>query len=297
AGTFNVKAYAKKGTSWSTCDDGKTSVFVTSTTDDATTICAKRRASDGLIKMIATFEGYLPTVYDDPLTGDPTLGYGKLVFVGEQFYNNLSKEEAYAYLSQAVNNDGYTSKVNSFLIDNKVRFNQQQFDALVCFVYNVGTGVLSNDDELESALLNCDSGSGSTKTYYINGSYVRIRKGPGTSYDIIDELDYGTELTILEKYSTSWYYVQLKDGTKGYVATDYISSKTASGDLDLDFVKKQNLINKFCQYHHANGCIRGLLNRRLDEMEIFFFKDYDVDYGANNYGIKFSCANNPSFTA
>lgn len=296
-GTFNVKAYAKKGTSWSTCDDGKTSVFVTSTTDDTTTICAKRRASDGLIKMIATFEGYLPTVYDDPLTGDPTLGYGKLVFVGEQFYNNLSKEEAYAYLSQAVNNDGYTSKVNSFLIDNKVRFNQQQFDALVCFVYNVGTGVLSNDDELESALLNCDSGSGSTKTYYINGSYVRIRKGPGTSYDIIDELDYGTELTILEKYSTSWYYVQLKDGTKGYVATDYISSKTASGDLDLDFVKKQNLINKFCQYHHANGCIRGLLNRRLDEMEIFFFKDYDVDYGANNYGIKFSCANNPSFTA
>ena len=298
SGTFNVKAYSKLGSSWTTCDDGATTAFVAETTDLTTTALVQRRVSDGLINMIAGFEGYMPSVYYDSFTGDPTLGYGKLVYVGEQFYNNLTRSEAYAYLAQTINNEGYSSKVNSFFISNNVKFNQQQLDALVCFVYNTGTGVLSNDTELKSALLDCAAESSSgTKTYYINGSGVRIRKGPGTSYDIIDELSYGTTLKILEKTSSSWYYVQLSDGTKGYVATDYIASKTVSETLDLNYVNKQNLINKMCQYHHAGGCVRGLLNRRIDEMEIFFYNDYDIDYGDNNYKIKFTCANNPSFTA
>lgn len=296
AGTYNVKAYSKLGSKWSTCSDAATTAFVISSSDTDTTVCTQRRASDQLINIIATFEGYMPSVYYDVFTGDPTLGYGKLVYVGEQFYNNLTKTEAYAYLAQTVNNEGYSSKTNSFLIDNNVKFNQQQFDALVCFVYNTGTGVFSGDTELRNALLDCNSSSGTTtKVYYINGSSVRIRKGAGTSYDIIKELSYGTTLTILEKTSSEWYYVQLSDGTKGYVSTDYISSKTTSTTLDLNYVNKQNLINKICQYHHANGCIRGLLNRRIDEMEMFFYKDYDIDYGSNNYSIKFTCASNPGF--
>lgn len=296
AGTYNVKAYSKLGDSWSTCSDASTTAFVTNTTDNTTTVCANRRASDEIVNLIANYEGFISSVYADPLTGDPTLGYGRVVYSGQQFYNNLSKTEAYAYLVQTVNNDGYSSKVNSFLVNNGVKFNQQQYDALVCFVYNTGTGVLSNDDELKSALLDCDSGSSTATTvYYINGSNVRIRKGPGTSHDIIKELSYGTQLKILEKTSSSWYYVQLNDGTKGYVATDYISSKSSSGSLDLNFVKKQNLINKFCAYHHANGCIYGLLYRRVDEMEVFFYNDYNRNQGIYKYDINFTCASNPGF--
>lgn len=298
AGTYSVKAYSKlKSTSnWATCSDASTTAFVTNSTDKTTTVCANRRASDEIINLIATFEGFVGTVYEDAFTGDPTLGYGRLVYSGQQFYNSLTKREAYAYLVQTVNNDGYTSKVNSFLVDNGVKFNQQQFDALVCFVYNTGTGVLSNDDEIRNALLNCSSGTSTTTTsYYINGSSVRIRKGPGTSYDIIKELSYGTKLTILEKTSSSWYYVQLADGTKGYVSTDYISSKVSSGSLDLNYVNKQTVINKICQYHHAGGCVYGLLYRRIDEMEVFFYNEYEADYGSNEYSIQFSCASNPSF--
>lgn len=298
AGTYNVKAYSKTSSSadWLTCSDAATTVFVANSTDKNTTVCAKRRASDEIINLIANYEGFISSVYADPLTGDPTLGYGRVVYSGQQFYNNLSKTEAFAYLVQTVNNDGYTSKVNSFLVDNSVKFNQQQFDALVCFVYNTGTGVLSYDDELRNALLDCSSGTSTNKTtYYINGSNVRIRKGAGTSYDIIKELSYGTTLTILDKSNASWYYVQLSDGTKGYVSSDYIASRVSSGSLDLNYVKKQNLINKFCQYHHANGCIYGLLYRRVDEMEVFFYNDYSRNYGTNNYNISFTCASNSSF--
>lgn len=296
AGTYNVKAYSKYGSSWSTCDDGATTAFVTSSTNTTTTTCENRRASDKIINLIANYEGFISSIYADPITGDPTVGYGRVIYTGQQFYNSLSKNEAYAYLVQTVNNDGYTSKVNQFLVNNAVKFNQQQFDALVCFVYNTGTAVLNSDDELKSALLNCSDGSSGTTQYYINGSYVRIRKGPGTSYTIIDELDYGTTLKLLSTSNSSWYYVQLDDGTKGYVSSDYISKRNTGGKLDLNYVKKQNLINKFCQYHHAAGsCITGLLYRRVDEMEVFFYADYDRNYGVYKYNISFTCANNSSF--
>lgn len=299
AGTYSVKAYSKLGSTWSTCSDASTTAFVTSTTDKNTTVCANRRASDEIIDLIANYEGFIGSVYADPLTGDPTLGYGRVVYSGQQFYNNLTKTEAYAYLVQTVNNDGYATKVNSFLVNNSVKFNQQQFDALVCFVYNTGTGVLSNDDEIIAALLDCSSGSSGSGTtvYYINGSGVRIRTAPTTSdsTNIIKELDYGTEVELLEKTSSSWYYVQLSDGTKGYVASSYVASRVSSGSLDLNFVKQQTVINKFCQYHHANGCVYGLLYRRVDEMEVFFYNDYDRNYGVYNYDISFTCANNSDF--
>lgn len=115
----------------------------------------------------------------DVITSDPTLGYGKVVTTNEQFYNNLTKREAYAYLCQTVNNGGYTTKTNAFLNNNGVKFNQQQFDALVCFAYNVGASAISNDSLLQNVLL--DTGSGASVTSggsgYVNGSSVNLRSG------------------------------------------------------------------------------------------------------------------------
>lgn len=228
AGTYNVKAYSQynNGTSWHSCKDAETTAYVANSTDMTTTVCAKRRASDKLIDLIGTFEGFSSSVYIDSFTGDPTHGYGVLVFTGEKFYNNLTKAEAYAYLVQNVNDAGYTSGVNSFLLENSIKFNQQQFDALVCFAYNCGTGPLYNDDELVGALLNCS-----------------------------------------------------KNGVR-----------------DFNYIGKQTFINKLCQYHHAGGeCVYGLLYRRVDETEMFFYGDYNADYGNYRYPITFKCERNSSF--
>lgn len=297
AGTYKVVAYSKiNNGAWTTCGDGNTSAFVANSTNKTTTVCTERRASDEVISLIAVFEGFLSKIYDDPWTGDPTIGYGRVIFTGQQFYNNLTKREAFAYLVQTVNNDGYATKMNEFLIGNKVKFNQQQFDALVCLVYNTGTGVVTGDAEVRSALLNCSDGSGSSVSYYVNGSDVRLRKGAGTNTTILREMAYGTVLTILKKTSSSWWKVKLTDGTIGYVSTDYISSRSTSGNLDLRYVNRQNLINKICQYHHAGGeCVWGLLYRRVDEMEMFFYGDYDPCYGDYKYSISFRCAKNSSF--
>ena len=229
AGTYNVKAYSQfnGGTDWYSCKDGETTAYVANSTDMKTTTKAERRASDQLINLIATFEGFSSSVYIDPLThDDPTLGYGMLVFTGEKFYNNLTKTQAYAYLAQNINNAGYASDVNYFLMKNNIRFNQQQFDALVCFAYNIGTGPFSNDDELIDALLNCSH----------------------------------------------------------------------NGVRDFNYIGKQYFINKFCQYHHAGGsCVYGLLYRRVDETEMFFYGDYEANYGNYKYPISFECAYDSSF--
>lgn len=295
-GTYQVKAYSQLDGKWTTCTDAATTAFVSDTNDRTTTVCTARRASDEVIRLIATFEGYISSIYDDPITGDPTVGYGRVIFSGQQFYNTMTKNEAFAYLVQTVNNDGYSSSVNSLFLNNNVRFNQQQFDALVCLVYNTGSGVLSGDSELRGALLDCHDGAGSAVTYYINGTYVRIRKGPGTEYDIIKELEYNTEVVVLSTSNSAWYQVRLADGTVGYVSSDYISKRSTGGNLDLNYVNRQNLIDKFCAYHHAAGdCIRGLLYRRVDEMEMFFYGDYEPCYGDYKYPISYTCKRNPSF--
>ena len=296
AGSYKVVAYSMYKNKWYTCSDGTTSAFVANSSNKTTTVCTNRRASDEVINLIAIFEGFISTIYDDPFTGDPTVGYGRVIFTGQQFYNHLTKREAFAYLVQTVNNDGYATKMNDFLVGNKVKFNQQQFDALVCLVYNTGTGVVTGDSEVRNALLNCSDGSGSTVSYYINGSDVRLRKGAGTNTGIIKEMAYGTTVTIVQKTSSSWWKVKLSDGTVGFVSTEYISKRSSSGNLDLKYVNKQTLINKICQYHHAGGqCVWGLLYRRVDEMEMFFYGDYTPCYGTYKYSINFTCAKNSSF--
>ena len=61
----------------------------------------------------------------------------------------------------------------------------------------------------------------------ITGSFVRFRKGPGTTYSIIETYNSGTALTITG-ISDGWAAVSI-DGTAGYVFSDYVL-ETAAGE-------------------------------------------------------------------
>ena len=301
SGKWSVKAYSKFKTEskyYTTAGGGEGEVFVTSTTNKTTTACAERRASDEVIKLIANYEGFLSKVTADSITTDPTLGYGKVVISGEQFYNNITSNQAYAYLCQTVKKGGYTTTTNSYLVNNGIKFNQRQFDALVCFAYNVGSGVFYNDSELQSVLLNTGS-SGTIKagaSGTVTGSDVNLRRGAGTNYSVVTRMNYGTKLKFVDgkRYNTNWYKVKLSNGTTGYIHKDYVSA--SGGSRDLNNVNKQNLIDALLQYHHAAGsCYWGLLYRRVDEVETFLYGDYDRDGQHNYHKFHFSCYSNPSF--
>ena len=274
SGKWTVKAYAKYKTSTqylTTPVNGEGEVFVTTSSDKTTTVCSERRASDEVINLIANYEGFLSSVTADSITSDPTLGYGKVVTVGEQFYNNLTKNEAYAYLCQTVNSGGY----------------------------NVGAGVIYNDSEIQSVLLNT-AGAGSSadagKAGYVNSDGVNLRSGAGTNYSVLTCMSANTKFTFVDGkvYNSNWYKIKLSNGTTGYIYKTYVS--VSGGSRDLNNINKQDYLDAFLQYHHAAGsCYWGLLYRRIDEAEVFFYGDYDRDGEYNYNHFSFACYANKNF--
>ena len=302
SGKWTIKAYSKIGTSstYATTNiSGEGEVFVTNSTDTTTTVLGERRASDQIINLISDYEGFLPTVTADSITSDPTLGYGKVVTTNEMFYNNLNLYEAYAYLCQTVNSGGYTTRTNAFLTGNSIKFNQRQFDALVCFAYNVGSYAIYNDSTLQSVLLNTGS-AGTVKaggSGFVNDSSVNLRSGPGTNYSVVTLMAQNTQFTFVDGvlYSSHWYKIKLSNGTVGYIYSDYATA--SGGTRDLKNVNTQSFINQFFQYHHAAGsCYWGLLYRRIDEGEIFFYGDYTRDGQYNKKHFRFTCQVNGGFS-
>lgn len=220
AGEYPVTAYSvyNNNGKYSTCEAGKSTVFVTDVSDSKAVSFSKRRASNELLKLNADYEGYVSAVYDDPLVYDtPTVGYGYVVTNGEAFYNNMTKEEAFAFMVRTMNDSYYSSAVNEYLADYNIKFNQQQFDALVMLVYNLGSGVLYD---------NC--------------------------------------------------------------VTDILTDCWDGNARNLNYVDKKALKDELIQWHHAGGCVWGLLYRRIDELEVFCYGDYIRDGNSNKYGMTYN---------
>lgn len=89
------------------------------------------------LELIAEFEGFSPTIYED-IAGYPTIGFGHLIKSENEmrkYSKGITKEEALEILRKDV--EIAETAVNTYV---KVPLTQNQFDALVSFVYNVGSG-------------------------------------------------------------------------------------------------------------------------------------------------------------
>lgn len=223
AGEYPVTAYSmyQNNGKYSTCSAGKSTVFVTDVSSPTAVSYSKRRPSDKILALNSDYEGFLSCVTDDPLVYDtPTVGYGYVVQNGDEFYNNMSKEEAFAFMVSTMNDSYYSSAVNNFMANNGLKFNQQHFDALVMLVYNLGSGVL---------------------------------------YD--------------------------------YCVSDILTDCWHNGERNMDYVNKKDLQEELIQWHHAGGCIWGLLYRRIDELEVFCYGDYirDGNYNKHDMSYRWNC--------
>ncbi len=306
SGTFNIVAYSKQNGDWQTCsssvDDAKTSVFIREAADLSKETTEKRRASSELVTLLSEFEGYSSSVYFDTIAGGvPTLGYGKVIYIGDSFYNDMTKREAYAYLVQTVNDGGFTSAVNNYLDEYNIKRNQYQFDALISFVYNLGSNILAGDSDFKKIFLATnitEEKPASAYEAYINASGVNFRSGASTSDKVLDVLDYGTALTLIETTEKNgWYHVKNQNGTEGYVYATYVTKGRLNkgNDYSLGRVDKSKFTKLLLQYHHAGStCVWGLLNRRVDELDVFYYGDYVRNGSKNVYGYKFTCAVNSS---
>lgn len=301
-GFYDIIAYAHTASNktWKTTDGGKGRFFVTKTESRTSCYKGERLVTTKVLKHIAEYEGYFPSVYDDPLVADtPTVGYGKVVYSGSKFYNSMTKKEAFADMTNDINRSAYTTRINEILTDRKISFNQNHFDALVDFSYNLGVYCITNHSELIDTLTSTYGKASYKNTGYINKPTVSLRKNADADSKNLKTIKAGTYVTLVSTkvYNSEWYHVKLSNGTKGYIKTGQITKRTTDTSVrNLKNVPVKTYAKNFLKYHHASGiCYKGLLYRRLDELEIFFFNEYDNDARNNEYGISFTCPNNSSF--
>lgn len=98
------------------------------------------------LELITKWEGVRLSPYKD-IAGKETIGVGHLIKPGEH-YTFISREQALEILSKDVE-DCERALNNSF----PGKLNQNQFDALISFGFNCGTGVYKNSS-VSSAILN-----------------------------------------------------------------------------------------------------------------------------------------------
>lgn len=273
---------------------------------DTTTSYNERRTSTEGLDIIANFEGAVPEIEDDNIAaGNPTVGYGYVVRQNTCFYNNMTASELRGKLVEAVNSGDYSAAVNSFRKSNNLKMSQAQFDALVSFVYNCGTGALNASKYyVAQVLLNAvapPSGISESQSYpgVVNvaenynsskGYYCNIYTEASLSSKVIATVPEDATVTVIGTSSVEgknqyWYKVRYGSST-GWVPAGYIQLNTSGLVHDLAYVDANAFSNNLMQWHKSSSThYPGLLYRRLAECKIFFFGNYAEAYHSNsNYG-------------
>ena len=110
-------------------------------------------ASDDCIEFIKSVEGFSSQPYYD--YNQYTVGYGTKCPTEKYFEykaNGIPRSEAEALLREFI--VGIENDLNQKLIDRyQLTLNQHQFDALVSFSYNIGSGWVTYDSSLRNAIL------------------------------------------------------------------------------------------------------------------------------------------------
>ena len=130
-------------------------LLICSTADTIPKVCATSSmvASESCVEFIKKVEGFSAKPYHD--YSQYTVGYGTKCpddKFSDYTANGISKKEAEALLQKELAD--ITDAINQKLIDKySIALTQHQFDALVSFSFNIGTGWMTYDSSLRNAIL------------------------------------------------------------------------------------------------------------------------------------------------
>lgn len=99
--------------------------------------------SSNIVSFIKSFEGFEPNVYEDKLVpGTYSIGYG-FVCGKDDFPDGITEAEAEKQMTDYLDTK-VVPVLNSFVSENGITLSQNQYDALVSFTYNLGTGWMND---------------------------------------------------------------------------------------------------------------------------------------------------------
>ena len=124
----------------------------------AVSAASAMKTSDQGIAMLKNFEGFVKWPQMD--NGQWTVGYGTAVSGTRlEYYNENGITEAQATLLLKEYLEGFEKSVNTFIDTHSLKLNQQQFDALVSFTYNLGSSWMQSAGTFRTAVINGTTGN------------------------------------------------------------------------------------------------------------------------------------------
>ena len=277
-GKATITAYASENSYDFLPDSSSSTVLIRNSFDIYEISVLEKSVSQKCINFIASCEKFIRCIYVDS-AGFLTIGYGKKLNSAEAFYNNITREEAVAILHKTINQNYYVRCINNFLITNKIKFNQHQFDALVSFCYNLGCSWIINGSDLKNIIVDCGNSDSHPSYAFVNSDNgLFVRSLPSTSGKKYCVLKNKERIEILSLYPKNehWYKIKTSSGIIGYCCSDFLDIKyECSSEKKLKNINKEKFIKEFSAYHHASHkCLKGLISRRFQELDMFFYGDY-----------------------
>lgn len=213
------------------------------------------------LDLIKKYEGLYLNAYKCP-AGVLTIGYGTtnadkdVTLFTINSKTKITKDKAEELLKKSIEKK-YEPLVNKF--NDKYKFNQNEFDALVSFTYNIGSiNQLTQNGkrtkkEIAAAMLKYNHASGKVlkgltrrreeertlflkpakqnntksneKLYEVTSSGLNIRAGASTKYKVVNVLSKGDEVQI-DKINGNWGRVEKIKGRveklKGWICMKYV---------------------------------------------------------------------------
>ncbi|MCI1966373.1 MAG: SH3 domain-containing protein [Oscillospiraceae bacterium] len=303
AGNYTVLAQSRSGGTYSSTGF-TTSACIMTQKDRAATTSEERRVSDEMIQLISRWEGYRGCVYTDTISSSqvPTVGYGCTLGANANFYNGVSKTEAWSMMVNKINNSSYTSELNKMIKNNHFLMNQYQADCLISFAYNVGSGYFNSSREMDfikimkNAVRPPDFSSGTTYEATVTQG-TQVRENAGTLSAQITSVSAGTSVTVsggdFADTNGGWYKVRLANGTVGWVNAGYVSLACSDRLVhDLGYTNAYAFGTELIRWNQAGGKFyTGLFYRRLGEANVYNYGDYGaLRYNKYGYGYPYSAS-------
>lgn len=220
--------------------------------------------SQNSLELIKKWEGLYLDAYLDPV-GIPTIGYGTIQYPNGKkvrLGDKITEQQAEAYLKEEC--EEKSEEVSKLM--SGISLNQNQFDALVSFCYNLGTGALAESTLLKKLKANDFVGAALEFERWnkatVNGERVKL---PGLTNRRKDERNLferkDGQGIALDALKSSQDQVTWLEGYRDKDQNVIVAWNSADGSdkvveiLTLESLEKDDLISLLQQYKNARNFI------------------------------------------
>jgi GH24 family phage-related lysozyme (muramidase) len=148
-------------------------------------------ASDKLVTFLKSYEGFHDMPYRGLDSQNRTVGYGHVInenAEGTRYNNGITEEEATELLKSDLNRVVY-QYLNPWISNVSITLNQQQYDALVSFTFNVGPSWITKYEDLKNILMSGNITHETMHTEFMDWIKVNGERALGLYRRRIDELN------------------------------------------------------------------------------------------------------------